>query len=835
MPPPSFSSTAGLGALNVPRSTVGLIKDAAQSMHTAVVKATKSSRDAAQNAIRAMLMDPIFEIEQHDDDMGSCAEIHVRISSNTVCAVIAEKLQTDLMNAWNQVKPRNQPLHRMAVVSMLESLKLLWNPTILYRDWSESVLVPCLQSIDTPESDKARIRNLLVYGMLVATKLAMENAHESENSNQPSSSATSLTYSLTDWVFGSYVELASHQAELMPLPEDAAQHSDQDHESHTESIANAAQHLEDSPELRSEFERIIAQFSALEPTRFFLALSNVLTGVSSEGPVLYLLASFLHAQSMHIYRITSTNLLPIVIEKLLHTYSTRSMALGIKCLAMVLPHVPQYIVKDSVGLQSIFAIYARGITWRGANDEDAMSACISLLFTLLYGMFPNNMILFVRAPVAYLGEDHRIDWDLAAMRASSLALLRNHAAHPLLAEMDAVTERTVFKRWAQQDAADVTAACMSLRIALREESVDVDRLFANHVPSNSTLLQVEHKFELYLKEQLLLHIGRLHRDRIGDAAAEAEHQSLYHNLRALRSQLQAAQARSDRQRAEAQAANLRHIAWENELNAKLNTYREERRSWTTEKQQLLKQLSDAHTTHHTQQAKITEMGSKLFQLEQDMMRAKPQLERIETYRANVQKLSNCMSDWEEDLEKYELQSREMDKMLSWWEGMELSVANSEANADRYRALLAERTTENTRLTAQLASLRTSTENQAKRLAANQTWLLEAVVGPETDRAEPSFNRPYPTSSQAMDEVRQANTRADRMERQVLDLHVQIEQLQNELRMRSVTDQVNNEKISWSPSLFSPNTLQSEQNLDEQESVPPLSLGSPKQRSSNIKK
>ncbi|WFD00807.1 hypothetical protein MYAM1_003559 [Malassezia yamatoensis] len=835
MPPPSFSSTAGLGALNVPRSTVGLIKDAAQSLHTAVVKATKSSCDAAQNAINAMLMDPIFEIEQLDDDMGLCAEIHVRISSNPVCTVIAEKLQTDLMNAWNQVKPCNRPLHRMAVVSMLEYLKFLWNPTIFYRNWSDSVLVPCLQSIDTPESDKARVRNLLVYGMLVATKLASDNAQEAADTSQSTSSATSSTYSLTDWVFASYVELASHQAELMPLSEDVAQHTDQPHESHTPSVVSIAQYQEDSPELHKEFERIIAQFSALEPTGFFSALSNVLTGVTSEGPVLYLLASFLHAQSMHIYRITSTNLLPIVIERLLHTYSTRSMALGIKCLAMILPHVPQYIVKDSIGLPSMFYIYARGITWRGAKDQDAMSACISFLFTLLYGMFPNNVILFVRAPVAYLGEDNSIDWDVATMRASSLALLRNHAAHPLLAEMDPVTERTVFKRWAQQDAADVTAACMSLRIGLREESLDVDQLFANHVPSNSTLLQVEHKFELYLKEQLLSHIGRLHRDRIGDAAAEAEHQNLYHNLRTLRSQLQATQARSDRQRAEAQAANSRHIAWEKELNAKLNTYREERRNWTTEKQQLLKQLSDAHTTHHTQQAEINEMGSKLFQLEQDMTRAKPQLERIETYRANVQKLSNCMSDWEDDLEKYELQSREMDKMLSWWEGMELSVANSEANAGRYRALLAESTTENTRLTAQLASLRASTENQAKRLAANQTWLLEAVVGPETDRAEPSFNRPYPTSSQAMDEVRQANARADRMERQVLDLHVQIEQLQNELRMQSVTDRAENEESRSSPSLFSPHTLQSEQVVDEQDSVPPLSLGSPKQRLSNIKK
>ena len=54
----------------------------------------------------------------------------------------------------------------------------------------------------------------------------------------------------------------------------------------------------------------------------------------------------------------------------------------------------------------------------------------------------------------------------------------------------------------------------------------------------------------------------------------------------LRTQLQTLQAHMEQQRAEVQAANARHMQWESELTAKLNTYRDERRGWMLRVQEL---------------------------------------------------------------------------------------------------------------------------------------------------------------------------------------------------------------------------------------------------------
>ncbi|WFC95546.1 hypothetical protein MBRA1_002194 [Malassezia brasiliensis] len=824
MPPPSFSSLSGLGALNVSRGTLGLVKEAAQAVHAAIAKGAPGTADAARNAVHALLADASLDLPPSDDDLLAHAEVRSQLSPNAVRTAIADKLHADMLDAFEHTTQKPESTVWMSVVGVLEMLAPLLDADLFRRDWWERVLLPALECAALSDAERKRVRTLLVYAML-AQPAAAEPEDASPSSAPPTPpSAAPAPPSLVDTVFALYIDLAAHQPELAPLPADEAMAHGPD------AVLDEAPDTPALPPhaaLRHELEMAIALYSAYDPTGFFAALTCTLRGTRTEGPVLYLLASFLHAQSMHTYRITNTPLLDRVIDVLQHTYSTRAMSLGMKCVVMVLPHVPRYLVTGGAGgVPALFAVYARAVTWRRGTAEDTVTVCVSLFFTLLYGLFPNNLLAFLRAPAAYLDGRDTGALDANAVRTASLALLRGHATHPLLVEMDASTELSNTKRWAQQDASDLTASCMSLCIGAREEIGSADALLATHVPANATLLQVEHKFELYLKEQLLLHIGRLHRDRIADAAAEAEHQSLYHTLRTLRTQLQAAQVRAERQRAETQAASQRHIQWERELNAKLNTYREERRSWATERQSLLKQLSDAHTTNASQAAEITAMGTRLFELEQDLTRAQPQLERIETYRANVQKLSNCMAEWEEDLDKYELQSREMDKMLSWWEEMELTVANSEANANRYRALLEQRTTENTRLSAELASLRAATARQAERLAANQTWLLEAVVAPAHDRAEPQLTRPTRAAAHNAEAVRKAHAHTAKLERLTLDLRARIEELESEVRAHAQHEATSHEAES-DALLISPQTLRTPRGEPTRAgAVPPLSLDSP---------
>lgn len=836
MPPPSFSSLSGLGALNVSRGTLGLVKEAAQAVHAAIAKGAPGAADAARTAVHALLADASLDMPPSDDDLLAHAEVRAQLAPNAVRTAVADKLHADMLDAFEHTTQKPESAVWMAVVGVLEMLAPLLDVGLFRRDWWGRVLLPALESAALSDAQHKRVRTLLVYAMLAQPVAAAHEDTPPASAAPPAAPPTPTSAaaaappappappSLVDTVFALYIDLAAHQPELAPLPADEATAHEPDA---TPDEVPRTHAPPPHAALRHELEMDIALYSAYDPTGFFAALARTLRGTATEGPVLYLLASFLHAQSMHTYRITHTPLLDRVVDVLQNTHSTRAMSLGIKCVVMVLPHVPRYLVNGGAGgVPALFSVYARAVTWRRGTAEDAVTVCVSLFFTLLYGLFPNNLLAFLRAPAAYLDGRDAGALDANAVRTASLALLRGHATHPLLVEMDASTELSNTKRWAQQDASDLTASCMSLCIGAREEIGSADALLATHVPANATLLQVEHKFELYLKEQLLLHIGRLHRDRIADAAAEAEHQSLYHTLRTLRTQLQAAQTRAERQRAETQAASQRHIQWERELNAKLNTYREERRSWATERQSLLKQLSDAHTTNASQAAEITAMGTRLFELEQDLARAQPQLERIETYRANVQKLSNCMAEWEEDLDKYELQSREMDKMLSWWEEMELTVANSEANANRYRSLLEQRTTENTRLTAELASLRAATARQAERLAANQTWLLEAVVAPAHDRAEPQLTRPTRAAAHGSEEVRKAHARTAKLERLTLDLRARIEELESEVRAHAQHEAASHEAETDSL-LISPQTLRTPRGGPARAgAVPPLSLDSP---------
>ncbi|RIB02274.1 hypothetical protein C2G38_896472 [Gigaspora rosea] len=107
------------------------------------------------------------------------------------------------------------------------------------------------------------------------------------------------------------------------------------------------------------------------------------------------------------------------------------------------------------------------------------------------------------------------------------------------------------------------------------------------------LLRNELNFELYLKQQHLQHIGRLHRDHVLDISAEAERQNLYNACKNLKLQLEKTQTAFNRQRDENASIKKKHVQWEDELNNKLKKYREEKKEWKTELDKVEEQLREA--------------------------------------------------------------------------------------------------------------------------------------------------------------------------------------------------------------------------------------------------
>ena len=107
------------------------------------------------------------------------------------------------------------------------------------------------------------------------------------------------------------------------------------------------------------------------------------------------------------------------------------------------------------------------------------------------------------------------------------------------------------------------------------------------------LLRNELNFELYLKQQHLQHIGRLHRDRVLDSTVEAERQNLYNMCKVLKLQLSQTQAAFDRQRTETANIKKKHVQWEDELNGKLKKYRNEKKDWKSVLDKVEQELSEA--------------------------------------------------------------------------------------------------------------------------------------------------------------------------------------------------------------------------------------------------
>lgn len=199
----------------------------------------------------------------------------------------------------------------------------------------------------------------------------------------------------------------------------------------------------------------------------------------------------------------------------------------------------------------------------------------------------------------------------------------------------------------------------------------------SYLQRENLLLRNELNFELYLKEQHLRHIGRLHRDRISDTALEAERQNLYQNVRSLRNQLNNAISLQERQRNETIRSNSRQVNWTNELNFKLKNFREEKKNWLNEIRESRAKIETAEGIIKDQSNRLQELGSDLFEKETELNSIKPKISKLKSYEEKISQLSTCLSYWDQDVRKFEEQRKEMEILLGRWKEMEFMLDSSE--------------------------------------------------------------------------------------------------------------------------------------------------------------
>ncbi|KAI8090683.1 hypothetical protein BDF21DRAFT_334168 [Thamnidium elegans] len=189
------------------------------------------------------------------------------------------------------------------------------------------------------------------------------------------------------------------------------------------------------------------------------------------------------------------------------------------------------------------------------------------------------------------------------------------------------------------------------------------------------LLRNELNFELFLKQQHLQHIGRLHREHVLDSSVEAERQQLYNTTRMLKAQLGQTTAALEKLKVESALTKQKHVKWEDEQSGKLRGYREARREWQNQMTNTAHQVKDYENQLTEQKVQLDDARQKIFELENELKTLEPTLNKMTENEHRVKQLTQQMLLWEEDTTHMEEQKRYIKGLLSQWWSMEELVAS----------------------------------------------------------------------------------------------------------------------------------------------------------------
>ncbi|KAG1159777.1 hypothetical protein G6F37_004579 [Rhizopus arrhizus] len=196
------------------------------------------------------------------------------------------------------------------------------------------------------------------------------------------------------------------------------------------------------------------------------------------------------------------------------------------------------------------------------------------------------------------------------------------------------------------------------------------------------LLRNELNFELFLKQQHLQHIGRLHREHVLDSSVEAERQQLYNTTRMLRAQLNQTTSALEKLRAESALTKQKHIKWEDEQSGKLRGYREARKEWQNQMTQIEYQMEEYKKELKEQKEQLNLAKQQIFELENELKTLDPVLNKVTENEHRVKQLTQQMLLWEADTSHMEEQKRYIKGLLSKWWSMEELVASLQSENRR---------------------------------------------------------------------------------------------------------------------------------------------------------
>nr|CAG8447155.1 8700_t:CDS:10 [Entrophospora candida] len=431
-------------------------------------------------------------------------------------------------------------------------------------------------------------------------------------------------------------------------------------------------------------------------------------------------------KALHIHQILETPLLDSLLTSLQLDTSTTVISLSLTTLIMLLPHICTSVINY---LPQLYIIFIRILCWdkrSSFKNTPTGQPNFRHLFTFLYGMFPCNTVQFLKDPTGWVKKMNHVPIvegiDDDVIRARSLPLLQRHTVHPNLISSDCEKELSDTSRWMKLEPADFIVESIGFDIdnsskkyadqienitkkILQESNNSVTgkpnemRRRPSHTISVKEIMEVHEalksgvdivlNFELYLKQQHLQHIGRLHRDHILDNMAEAERQNLYNTCRTLKSQLKRVQAAFDRQRTETANLKKTKVQWENELNTKLKNYREQEKELKLQMDKTLQELNEAKLTISKQSRRIEEIEAKNFLVESKLKLIEPELVKLTEYQEIIDQLKKQLVLWELDTKKFERQRKDLEILVMEWHKMEMILESKDQEIEQLKNLVSD--------------------------------------------------------------------------------------------------------------------------------------------------
>ncbi|KAF9304703.1 hypothetical protein BGZ74_000835 [Mortierella antarctica] len=201
-----------------------------------------------------------------------------------------------------------------------------------------------------------------------------------------------------------------------------------------------------------------------------------------------------------------------------------------------------------------------------------------------------------------------------------------------------------------------------------------------HLERDLLMAKNELNFELFLKQQHIQQISKVHRAHVLDASVEAERQNLYNTCRSLKAQLQETKLLLEKEKFELNQRKNKQTHWDTELKNKLQTFRDERKTLTFEVERLKQDIQDTKQAQQIQERLLTEERKGTFELTNSITDLSPKLKRLEEYEKRIQEMTRQLVLWEgEQSKSLELQ-RQMEAVVSRWQNLELLLASEKEEA-----------------------------------------------------------------------------------------------------------------------------------------------------------